>query len=92
MGRANGCANELQAFKDTPKDYDAWNIDPGTLDQQLPSVMKEAKVELIGTATDQAIRVTHHWQNSTFVQTISLTPQDQVDIDNEIDWHESHVL
>ena len=28
-----GCGNELQAFKDTPKDYDAWNIDPGTLDQ-----------------------------------------------------------
>ena len=27
------CGNELQAFKDTPKDYDAWNIDPGTLDQ-----------------------------------------------------------
>ena len=26
------CGNELQAFKDMPKDYDAWNIDPGTLD------------------------------------------------------------
>ncbi len=27
-----GCGNQLQFFKDTPKDYDAWNIDPGTLD------------------------------------------------------------
>ncbi len=38
-----------------------------------------------------AIRVTRHWQNSKFVQTISLQG-DQVDIDNDIDWHESHVL
>ena len=26
------CGNQLQFFKDTPKQYDAWNIDPGTLD------------------------------------------------------------
>ena len=26
------CGNQLQFFKDTPKEYDAWNIDPGTLD------------------------------------------------------------
>ena len=24
---SGGCGNELQAFKDTPKEYDAWNID-----------------------------------------------------------------
>ena len=30
---SGGCGNELQFFRDTPKDYDAWNIDPGTLDQ-----------------------------------------------------------
>ena len=30
---AGACGNELQLFRDTPKDYDAWNIDPGTLDQ-----------------------------------------------------------
>jgi alpha-mannosidase len=35
--------------------------------------------------------VTRTWQNSKFVQTISLQ-SDQVDIDNEIDWHETHVL
>jgi alpha-mannosidase len=37
--------------------------------------------------------VTRNWQSSKFVQTISIAPgSDQVDIDNEIDWHESHVL
>jgi alpha-mannosidase len=33
---AGCCGNQLQAFKDTPKQYDAWNIDPGTLDQPRP--------------------------------------------------------
>jgi alpha-mannosidase len=32
-----------------------------------------------------------NWQSSKFVQTISLQG-DQVDIENDIDWHESHVL
>jgi alpha-mannosidase len=40
-----------------------------------------------------AIRVTSHWKNSKFVQTISLPENsDIVDIDNDIDWHESHIL
>ena len=30
--RREVAAISLQFFKDTPKDYDAWNIDPGTLD------------------------------------------------------------
>jgi alpha-mannosidase len=88
------CGNQLQFFKDTPKDYDAWNIDPGTLDV-APSVIETADlVELVGQETvHPAIRVTRHWQNSKFVQTITLPEDaDYIDIDNEIDWHESHVL
>jgi alpha-mannosidase len=88
------CGNELQAFKDTPKDYDAWNIDPGTLDAP-PVLLHEAdSVELLKLGVPfQAVRITRHWQNSKFVQTIGLSyGSDQVDIDNDIDWHESHVL
>jgi alpha-mannosidase len=87
------CGNELQAFKDTPTQYDAWNIDPGTLDQ-TPTLIQADKVEFIGEKDPTpSVRVTRHWQNSTFVQTISLKEgSDQIDIDNEIDWHESHVL
>jgi len=86
------CGNQLQFFKDTPKDYDAWNVDPGTFDVP-PSVIEKANsVELVGENSEQpSIRVTHHWRNSKFVQTIWLEG-DQIDIDNEIDWHESHVL
>ena len=88
------CGNELQAFKDTPKDYDAWNIDPGTLDQAPTSISNVDSVELIDRkGTPRAVRVTRHWQNSKFVQTIRIDENShQVDIDNDIDWHETHVL
>jgi alpha-mannosidase len=88
------CGNELQAFKDTPRNYDAWNIDPGTLDQ-TPALLDSAdSVELVGAKTNHpAIRVTRTWQSSKFVQTISLPPgAGEVNIDNQFDWHERHVL
>jgi alpha-mannosidase len=86
------CGNQLQFFKDTPKDYDAWNIDPGTLDV-APGVIQHADtVELLGEGSEYpSIRVTRRLKNSKFVQTIRLEG-DQIDIDNDIDWHESHVL
>jgi alpha-mannosidase len=86
------CGNQLQFFGDTPKQYDAWNIDPGTLDVPSMTIDKADSVESL-TRSDgsTAIRVTRHWQSSKFVQTITLDG-DQVDIDNDIDWHEKHVL
>jgi alpha-mannosidase len=87
------CGNELQAFKDTPKEYDAWNIDPGTLDQPPTLLTKADSITMVGTPEYPAVRVVRSWQSSKFVQTISLNDRsDQVDIDNEIDWHETHVL
>jgi alpha-mannosidase len=85
------CGNELQAFKDTPKDYDAWNIDPGTLEQQPTLLHETIAVNQDWDHGAPIIQVRRRWQQSDFVQTISLNG-DQVDIDNEIDWHESHVL
>ncbi len=87
-----GCGNQLQFFKDTPKEYDAWNVDPGTFDQP-PAVIEKADeiTYYSGRDHDQAIRVTSHWQTSKFVQIIRLQG-DQVDVENDIDWHEAHVL
>ncbi len=86
------CGNELQTFKDTPKQYDAWNIDPGTLDQTPTSLNKSATVELVNAKTPRpGVRVTLSWQNSKFVQTITLKG-DMVDVENDIDWHERHEL
>ena len=39
------------------------------------------------------IRVTRTWQSSKFVQDITLEAgADQVDVMNDIGWHETHVL
>jgi alpha-mannosidase len=81
------CANQLQFFKDTPKQYDAWNIDPGTLDQKLEAPAKAD--EVLGGNFE--FQVKSHFGNSKIVQTIRLDG-DQVDIENDIDWHEKHVL
>jgi len=86
------CGNQLQFFKDTPKDYDAWNIDPGTLDVPPTTIDHADSVELLKTA-EPSIRVTYHWQDSKFVQKLSLSADgDMVDVANDIDWHEAHVL
>ena len=92
MLASGGCGNQLQFFKDTPKEYDAWNVDPGTLDV-APSVIDRAdSVELVKT-DEPGIRVTRHWQGSKFVETFGLAAEgDEVNVDNEIDWHERHVL
>lgn len=90
---AKGCGNQLEAFKDTPSDYDAWNIDPGTLDHftALPPVDSADLVEkgpLCAT-----VRTKRSWQHSKFQQDIQLCAGiDHADISNEVDWHEQHVL
>jgi alpha-mannosidase len=91
---AGSCGNELQAFKDTPKNYDAWNIDPGTLDETPARLTQADSVEVVEHGPMRgAVRVTRHWQNSKFVQEIRLdADSDQAVVVNDIDWHETHVL
>ncbi len=90
----NACGNELQAFKDTPKDYDAWNIDPGTLDQPPTLIHQVDSVKVVESGPMRAgIQVSRTWQSSKFVQEISLdSGADEVLVTNDIDWHETHVL
>ena len=87
------CGNQLQTFTDKPKDYDAWNIDPGTLDHFTP-IDKADSVKLVEHGPMRSvIRVTRTWQSSKFVQDITLyAGMDTVDVVNDIDWHETHVL
>ena len=87
------CGNQLQAYRNQPHQYDAWNIDPGTY-AVAPTIID--KVDAIASqnfAGHPAVRISRAWQNSTFVQTIMLdTTMEAVTVDNDIDWHESHIL
>ncbi len=88
------CGNQLQFFKDNPKDYDAWNIDPGTLDVPPMVIDNADSVDFYRAQSPHPeIRITRHWQSSKFVQSLDLDPGSaQLDVDNDIDWHESHIL
>lgn len=66
-----GCGSELQAFIDTPKRYDAWNIDPGTLDQTPELLHHVESVKLIEEPIRSTIRVVRTWKSSRFVQEIT---------------------
>jgi alpha-mannosidase len=90
---AGACGNEMIAFADNPKQYDAWNID-ADFEKSFTRLDSADSVQLIEHGPLRAIiRVTRTWQHSKFVQDITLYANlDRVDVVNDIDWHESHVL
>jgi alpha-mannosidase len=87
------CGNLLQAFVDKPKKWDAWNVD-ADFENQRTDLDKADEVKLIETGPLRAvIRVKQHFQNSTFVQDITLYPgSPRVDVKMQADWHEKHIL
>jgi alpha-mannosidase len=90
---AGGCGNELMTFKDTPKDWDAWNID-ADFEKVTTKLDQADSVEVIEKGPLRAvIRITKSWQSSQFVQDVTLyTGADEVEVESDIDWHETHVL
>jgi alpha-mannosidase len=90
----NACGNQLQTYVDKPKQYDAWNIDPGTLNGTMTPI---TAVDSIAVLADgplrKTVRIERTWSKSHFVQDISLDAgADAVLVANDVDWHEAHVL
>ena len=88
------CGNQLQTYADNPKQYDAWNIDPGTLDGKMTPIDKVDSITVLADGPlRKTIRIQRTWSKSHFIQDISLDANsDTVQISNDIDWHEQHVL
>jgi alpha-mannosidase len=87
------CGNLLQAFYDKPKQWDAWNID-SDFEKQHWDLDKADEVKLIeGGPLRAVIRVRKHFQNSTFVQGITMyAGVPRVDVKMQADWHDKHIL
>jgi alpha-mannosidase len=87
------CGNLLQAFHDKPKRWDAWNID-ADFEKQHWDLDKADEVKLVeGGPLRAVIRVKKHFQNSTFVQDITMyAGVPRVDVKMQADWHEKHIL
>ncbi|MHB8301677.1 MAG: alpha-mannosidase [Acidobacteriaceae bacterium] len=87
------CGNLLQAFVDTPKEYDAWNIDPSFAQHGTDLTMADSVRVVERGPVRSIVRVTRHWGKSTFVQNITLyAGMPRVDVVNDVDWHETHIL
>jgi alpha-mannosidase len=90
---ANACGNQLQAFGDNPKEYDAWNIDSDFVKNQTNITAADSVQVVEKGPLRSMVRVTRHWGKSTFVQNIVLyAGMDRVDVVNDVDWHETHIL
>jgi alpha-mannosidase len=87
------CGNLLQAFVDKPKQWDAWNVDANFIEHHT-DILQADEVKLIeNTPLRAVIRVKHTWQNSTFIQDITLNAgMSRVDVNMQAEWHEKHVL
>jgi alpha-mannosidase len=87
------CGNLLQAFYDKPKQWDAWNID-SDFEKQHWDLDKADEVKIIESGPLRAvIRVKKHFQNSTFVQDITMyAGVPRVDVKMQAEWHEKHIL
>jgi alpha-mannosidase len=91
--RDSVCGNLLQAFRDKPKQWDAWNID-ADFEKEHWDLTKADEVALLESGPLRGIiRVKKHFQNSRFVQDIILAAGSvRVDVRMDADWHEKHVL
>lgn len=87
------CGNLLQGFVDTPKEYDAWNINPNFAQHGTDLTMADSVQVVEQGPLRSIVRVTRHWDKSTFVQNITLyADMPRVDVVNDVDWHETHIL
>ncbi len=87
------CGNLLQTFVDKPKQWDAWNIDADFVKQHW-DLMHAEEVKLIeNTPLRAVLRVRQNFQNSSFIQDITLYPGvPRVDVNMQAEWHEKHIL
>ncbi len=91
--KTSACGNLLQAFYDKPEKWDAWNID-SDFEKQHWDLDNTDEVKLVESGPLRAIiRVKKHFQNSTFVQDITMyAGVPRVDVRMQADWHEKHIL
>ena len=90
---SGSCGNELIAFQDTPKTYDAWNIDADFVKNFTRLDQADSVTVVDNSPLRAAIRVRRHFQSSTFIQDYVLySGSDELEVRNDFDWHENHVL
>jgi alpha-mannosidase len=87
------CGNELQAFVNNPKEYDAWNINPDAFKKPINIDSADSVKLMDHNGMQGVIRIERHWQGSTFTQDISLAAgADHAVVSTDVEWHEKHIF
>lgn len=86
-------ANVFQLFDDRPNFWDAWDIDPWTLETEK-TLLKAESFEIVERGPVRiAVEVVRRISNESWIkQRISLGPTPGIRFDTEIEWRESHKL
>jgi alpha-mannosidase len=89
----NACGNLLQAFRDEPKDWDAWNIDSNFEDERW-DLDRAEEIKIVEQSLTRAVlRVTKRFRKSIFHQFLTLYPGvPRLDVRMEADWHENRTM
>lgn len=78
----------LQIFRDTPNQWDAWDIDVHYRHNRT-ELRTPTSVEVVGSV----LEVTHDYRASRLIQRFWLTEgSDELQIETEVDWHEHEKL
>ncbi|HLE90573.1 MAG TPA: glycoside hydrolase family 38 C-terminal domain-containing protein, partial [Anaerolineales bacterium] len=89
----NEIANQLQAFEDRPKDWDAWDVDIFYDDKMWLAEPSSSIKKIEHGILRQAIEIKRKIQNSEITQRISLSHNSpRLDFDTSIDWQERHTM
>lgn len=84
--------NELQAFEDFPRQYDAWEI-TDYYKQKMWVLDTDAEIEPVVDGSRAGFRVVRTYLGSVIEQYIWLYSDcRRIDVENHIDWHEKHQL
>ena len=88
-----GRGNQLWAYVDKPREWDAWDIDE-SYEQEGQEISGAEEIEVLESGPLRAaVRVFHTWRDSRITQTYRLLAGSRrVDIETHIEWHERQIL
>jgi alpha-mannosidase len=88
-----GRANQLWAYTDKPRNWEAWDVDEG-YEQEGEEISPVESIEVTESGPLRAsVRVVRRWRGSTVVQTYRLlSGSRRLDVESYVDWRERRVL
>ena len=89
----DGRANQLWAYTDKPRNWEAWDVDEG-YEQEGEEIFPVESIEVVENGPLRtSVRVVRRWRGSTIAQTYRLlSGSRRLDVESYVDWRERRVL